>query len=107
VIAPEAGRSPAYAESWWGDAKRPERGGLTFTSDDQTRTSSVPSDSRVRGEEGGMTNEAGGPREEEVQVESVVAAELDAAEDAAVAAGTATRLPRAELFESVRRLLPR
>ena len=28
-----------------------------------------------------MTNEAGGPREEEVQVESVVAAELDAAED--------------------------
>jgi hypothetical protein len=36
-----------------------------FTSDDHMRTSSASS-------AGGMTIEAGGPREEEVQVESIV-----------------------------------
>jgi hypothetical protein len=80
--------------------------GLTFTSDGPDEDVVGPERLAGRGKEGRMTNEAGGPWEEEVQVKPVVATELDAAIAAVAAAGTATGLPRAELLEGIRHLLP-
>jgi hypothetical protein len=103
VIAPDARHRPAYTKFGWGGAKCPERGGLALIQQPDKDVVG-PKQLAGRGKEGGMTNEAGGPWEEEVQVESIVAVELNTT--IAPAAETATSLPRAELLKGVCRLFP-